>query len=98
MHLFMCYGFIACQSMNIEQTYSMCRAQLLKYHADDGMLGCLWIIDNKANDHRPALSLCACISQSCTRNYYAPFLHGSLVVDRKSTRLNSSHSQISYAV
>src|SRR2546427_3283915 len=37
-------------------------------------------------------------SESTTRLTFAPFLRFRRKRDRKSTRLNSSHSQISYAV
>src|SRR5205807_5260314 len=56
MHCLMRDGFIARQSMNIEQTHSMSCAQLLKDRADNWMPGCLWIIQNKTNVHRLAAS------------------------------------------
>src|SRR5689334_23539396 len=37
-------------------------------------------------------------AKSSNKNHFLPIWSGTLVVDRKSTRLNSSHSSISYAV
>src|SRR5438132_11422458 len=59
MHCLMRDGFIARQSMNIEQTDSMSCAQLLKDRADNWMPGCVWIVQNKTNVHRLAYSRCA---------------------------------------
>src|SRR5438309_9424083 len=58
MHCFMRDGFIARQSMNIEQAYSMSCAQLLKDRTDNWMPGCVWIIQNKTNVHSLASSHC----------------------------------------
>src|SRR5437867_2406059 len=38
--------------MNIEQPYSVSRAQLLKHRAQNWMPGCFWIVQNQAHVHR----------------------------------------------
>src|SRR2546429_2038533 len=50
-----------------------------------------------------ALPICCCFSSSSARSLSEPFTRGSIFtssgsLDRKSTRLNSSHGYISYAV
>src|SRR5205085_9955113 len=49
----------------------------------------------RAGNPRAAAACLAALAQDYERRTFVP---RALVVDRKSTRLNSSHSQISYAV
>src|SRR5688572_31752952 len=91
-HLYILYFFFNDTATTEIYTLSLHDALPIWIHEDTGSL------TYPAVTQRDADALAWCLRHGARQDMVAHYLHTPLGEDRKSTRLNSSHSQISYAV